>query len=214
MSLGLKKVLKIINNVLKLKPFNLNSIKKYMEPIIKTNNSWLSSSIFNDLDLLTQCIDDVIPKLINRPTIKLYGKIVHQNRNVAFFSNESIGYKYSNKLMDSQPLTASLIRLLENINTMFNTNVNGILVNQYTNGLDYIGSHSDDETGLGNNGVISISTGANRNKQTKKIEIDVIMTNGMILHMGNFQNEVTHEIPIQKKITESRLSFTFRHHIL
>lgn len=121
MSLGLKKVLKIINNVLKLKPFNLNSIKKYkyMEPIIKTNNSWLSSSIFNDLDLLTQCIDDVIPKLINRPTIKLYGKIVHQNRNVAFFSNESIGYKYS-----------------------------------YTNGLDYIGYHSDDETGLGNNGVI------------------------------------------------------------
>ena len=40
------------------------------------------------------------------------------------------------------------------------------------------------------------------------------MTNGMILHMGNFQNEVTHEIPIQKKNTESRLSFTFRHHIL
>ena len=191
-----------------------------MEQIIKTNNSWLSSSIFNDLDLLNQCIDDVIPKLINRPTIKLYGKIVHQNRNVAFFSNESIGYKYSNKLMDSQPLSSSLISLLESINTMYNTHFNGILVNQYMNGLDYIGTHSDDETSLGNNGVISISTGANRkfrirNKQTKKIEIDVIMTNGMILHMGgNFQKEFTHEIPIQKKIKESRLSFTFRHHIL
>ena len=191
-----------------------------MEQIIKTNNSWLSSSIFNDLDLLNQCIDDVIPKLINRPTIKLYGKIVHQNRNVAFFSNESIGYNYSNKLMDSQSLSSSLISLLESINTMYNTHFNGILVNQYTNGLDYIGAHSDDETSLSNNGVISISTGANRkfrirNKQTKKIEIDVIMTNGMILHMGgNFQKEFTHEIPIQKKIIESRLSFTFRHHIL
>ena len=189
-----------------------------MDQIIKTNETWLSSSMFNDLDLLKLCIDDVIPKLISRPTIKLYGKIVHQNRNVAFFSNISIGYKYSNKLMESQHLTNSLIKLLDIINNMYNTNFNGILVNQYMNGLDYIGAHSDDETSLGNNGVVSISTGANRkfrirNKQTKKIEKDIIMTNGMILHMGgDFQKEFTHEIPIQKKITEPRLSFTFRDH--
>ena len=97
---------------------------------------------------------------------------------------------------------------------------NGILVNQYINGLDYIGPHSDDESSIGNNGVISISTGTNRkfrirNKKTKKIEKDIIMTNRMILHMGgNFQKEFTHEIPIEKKITESRLSFTFRHHTI
>ena len=67
--------------------------------IIKTDESWLSSFIFNDLNLLKQCIDEVSKKLIIRPTIKIFGKIVYQNRNVAFFSNESIGYKYSNKLI-------------------------------------------------------------------------------------------------------------------
>jgi len=188
--------------------------------IIKTDESWLSSFIFNDLNLLKQCVDEVSKKLIIRPTIKIFGKIVYQNRNVAFFSNESIGYKYSNKLMESQPLTKHLIDLLDTINVMFNTQFNGILVNQYINGLDYIGPHSDDESSLGNNGVISISTGTNRkfrirNKKTKKIEKDIIMTNRMILHMGgNFQKEFTHEIPIEKKITESRVSFTFRHHTI
>ena len=188
--------------------------------IIKTDESWLSSFIFNDLNLLKQCIDEVSKKLIIRPTIKIFGKIVYQNRNVAFFSNESIGYKYSNKLMESQPLTTHLIDLLDTINVMFNTHFNGILVNQYINGLDYIGPHSDDESSIGNNGVISISTGTNRkfrirNKKTKKIEKDIIMTNRMILHMfGNFQKEFTHEIPIEKKITESRVSFTFRHHTI
>jgi len=29
---------------------------------------------------------------------------------------------------------------------------------------------------------------------------------------GNFQKLYTHEIPIQKKIKESRISFTFRKH--
>ena len=188
--------------------------------IIKTDESWLSSFIFNDLNLLKQCIDEVSKKLIIRPTIKIFGKIVYQNRNVAFFSNESIGYKYSNKLMESQPLTTNLIDLLDTINVMFNTHFNGILVNQYINGLDYIGPHSDDESSIGNNGVISISTGTNRkfrirNKKTKKIEKDIIMTNRMILHMfGNFQKEFTHESPIEKKITASRLSFTFRHHTI
>ena len=34
-----------------------------------------------------------------------------------------------------------------------------------------------------------------------------------IIHMGgNFQKEFTHEIPIEKKIKEKRISFTFRYH--
>ena len=39
------------------------------------------------------------------------------------------------------------------------------------------------------------------------------MNNGDILHMGgDFQKEFTHEIPVQKRITGSRISFTFRYH--
>jgi alkylated DNA repair dioxygenase AlkB len=106
-----------------------------------------------------------------------------------------------------------------NINTKFNYSYNGILINKYTDGQDYIGKHTDDERGLdGKVGVISISYGAVRkfricNKITGKIEIDVPTDPTKIIQMvGNFQKEFTHEIPIEKKIKDTRYSLTFRKH--
>ena len=36
-------------------------------------------------------------KLIKKPEILMYGRIVHQKRDVGFFSDESKGYYYSGK---------------------------------------------------------------------------------------------------------------------
>ena len=111
--------------------------------------------------------------------------------------------------------------LLTIINELFGAEFNGILVNKYINGNDYIGPHSDDESGLDcNYGVISISYGAERifrirDKKNKNIICDEITNNCCILQMGgNFQKLYTHEIPIQKKIKEYRISFTFRKHTI
>jgi len=41
-----------------------------------------------------------------------------------------------------------LHELLSYVNTKFNYNYNGILINKYSGGDDYIGRHSDDERGL------------------------------------------------------------------
>jgi alkylated DNA repair dioxygenase AlkB len=190
-----------------------------METIIQTEKSYLKYGLFDNSILLEDCVNEIKGKLIIRPPIILYGKTVNQNRNIGFFSNESIGYKYSNQIMGSQPLSNNLLKLLEFINTKFNSNFNGILVNQYMNGNNSIGAHSDDETKLDKSGVIAISYGANRkfrirNKFTKKIEKDIIMEHNSILHMGGkFQKEFTHEIPIEKKVKEPRISFTFRKHL-
>ena len=108
--------------------------------------------------------------------------------------------------------------LLDIVNSIFSTQFNGILVNKYMDGNDYIGAHSDDETGLDTVGVISISYGAERifrirKKETKQHICDEPTTHCSIIHMGgNFQKLYTHEIPIQKKIKEPRISFTFRKH--
>jgi alkylated DNA repair dioxygenase AlkB len=59
-------------------------------------------------------------------------------------------------------LTDSLNILLDMINNKFNTNFNGILVNRYDNGNDYISAHSDDEGSLSDIGVVSISYGSTR----------------------------------------------------
>ena len=102
---------------------------------------------------------------------------------------------------------------------LFNLNFNGILVNRYENGEDYISAHSDDEKGIKVNDVISISWGQSRNfrirdKNNKKIIANIPTLSGQIIHMGGeFQREFTHEIPKEKKINGIRYSLTFRMHI-
>jgi alkylated DNA repair dioxygenase AlkB len=120
--------------------------------------------------------------------------------------------------MKSKPLQEKLSLLLGIINNTLGTEFNGILVNEYKNGEDYISAHSDDEVGLTDIGVVSISYGAERtfrirDKKNKQIVHDEPTTQYSILQMGgNFQQLYTHEIPIQKKIKTSRVSFTFRKH--
>lgn len=116
--------------------------------------------------------------------------------------------------MTSQPLTENLKKLIDFVNEKYSSNFNGVLINEYLNGCD-----SDDETGLaGKNGVVAISCGATRkfrirDKKTRKIVKDIPMTHGQILQMnGDFQKEFTHEIPVEKRVTEPRVSFTFRYH--
>ena len=180
--------------------------------------AFLDKTMFTNIELLEKCIIDIEPLLEEKPEIIIFGKKCKQQRNIGFFSDKSIGYKYSKKIMESKPLTKSMSELLDIVNIIFSTQFNGILVNKYMDGNDYISAHSDDETGLDSVGVISISYGAERifrirKKETKQHICDEVTTHCSILHMGgNFQKLYTHEIPIQKKIKEPRISFTFRKH--
>ena len=180
--------------------------------------AFLDKGNFINKELLKNCITDIEPQLEERPEIIIFGKTCKQQRNVGFFSNQSIGYKYSKKMMDSKPLSPSMSELLLIINMEIGAEFNGILVNKYMDGNDYISAHSDDETGLDSVGVVSISYGSERifrirNKETKEIVCDELTTHCSILHMGgSFQRLYTHEIPIQKKVKEPRISFTFRKH--
>ena len=182
------------------------------------NTAFLDKGSFINKELLEKCIIDIEPQLELKPEIVIFGKKCKQQRNIGFFSDKSKGYKYSNKMMESKPLTQAICELLDIVNSEFGTQFNGILVNKYMDGNDYISAHSDDETEIDLNGVISISYGAERifrirKKDTKHIIYDELTTHCSILHMGgNFQKLYTHEIPIQKKIKEPRISFTFRKH--
>ena len=171
-------------------------------------------------DLVDSCVDDIRPLLNDYPEIIVYGKKCLQRRSVGFFSDSIIGYKYSGKIETSQRLTKNLKILLDHINIKFNSDFNGILVNKYKDGLEYISDHSDNEQEISDKGVISISYGATRkfrirNKLTKKIVKDILTENYQIIQMnGNFQKEFLHGIPIEKKIKEERISFTFRKHLV
>ena len=190
--------------------------------VIETNKSFLDVYEINDNnELLLLCIDEIQDKLIVNPKIKIFGKEAIQHRSVGFFSNTSGGYYFSGQLAESIPLTCNMVILLDKINILFKSDFTGILVNKYNDGCDYIGAHSDNEKHLDNSyGVVAISYGAVRkfrikNKITKEKVIDVPTLSNSIIHMGGeFQNEFTHEIPIEKKIKNVRYSLTFRKHII
>jgi len=199
-----------------------------MKNIIETSKSFLSKeNLLNikikqteqiDQKLLEECVEDIKDILDIKPPIKIFDKICYQRRDVGFFSDSSIGYHYANQLAKSKPMTINLDLLIELINDFFDSDFNGILINRYTGGDEYIGAHSDDEKNINKSGVIAISYGSERifrirDKKTKQIVKDIPIQNLDIIHMGgDFQKEFTHEIPPTKKDTGIRYSFTFRHH--
>ena len=192
----------------------LNSMK-----VIETGRSTLNliQAEPSIIKLLEKCDMYVEPLLESNLEIIVYGKKCVQRRNISFFSDKSMGYEYSNNIVKSKPLGEHLTPLIKFVNDKFGTHYNGILVNKYGNGHDYIGAHSDSEKNLEiDTGVVCIATGYMRKfrirgKVSKKIVCD-LETSDFIQMSGDFQQEFTHEIPKQLKVKESRISYTFRYH--
>lgn len=156
-----------------------------------------------------------------RPPIRVFGRIARQNRNVAFYALTGVaGYRYSGQVMEALPIEQQplLLSILHKVNNFLGTSYNGILINKYLDGNDYIGAHADDEKNLSGGMVASLAYGAVRkfrirDKSTKRIVIDLSQQPGDLLVMwGNFQQEFIHEIPKEKKVTQPRISLTFREH--
>lgn len=158
-------------------------------------------------------------ELVHYPPIKVFGKEGIQHRDVGFFSDESKGYRYSGQIITSKPLKKCPgYTIMDDVNEDLGTSFNGILVNRYANGDDYIGAHSDDESALSGNMVAGLSFGATRkfrirDKKTGHIVLDYKWEHGTLIVMkGDFQKEFTHEIPVQRKVELPRISLTFRKH--
>lgn len=198
----------------------MSLIQKIEGKYLNTKKSELIFYKFQDKTLLDSCVEEITNQLNEYPPIKIYGKICNQRRCIGFFSNDSIGYQYSGQMASSKPMTPGLTQLLNMVNNEFKAEFNGILINKYKNGEDYISAHSDDERNLDNVGVVAISYGATRkfrirDKNTKKVVANIPLSHCDILHMaGKFQKEFTHEIPLEKKVKEERISFTFRKHMV
>lgn len=164
-------------------------------------------------------------KLLEKPPIMIHGKECRQQRDVGFFSDNSKGYHYSHRMMESQPMTETLQSILDRINKEHKATFNGILINRYNNGTEYVSKHQDSEDKLEANGEVIAITLFDKHDATRKfrirsrknkILIDIPTEHGQKLVMGKgFQNKSTgyyHEIPVEKKVDCVRISLTFRCH--
>ncbi len=176
-----------------------------LSTVIQTDRSFLKTYLFSEPSLVENAINEIKDKLNTS-----------SKRSVGFFSNVYDGhYKYGDiKLTKAQLLTPSLSSLLDIANNQFQTDYNGIIINEYKTGLNVIQKHSDSKNHP-DVGVIIISYGATRNfrvfdKVTDEKVKDVPLIQNEAIHMGgDFQTEFTHDVEKDPNVHEVRYSISF-----
>lgn len=153
----------------------------------------------------------------DRHEIVMYGKPVRVPRYQQAYLRD---YVFSGSVSRVLPLPDEFIPYMDWANSLgYPGKFNGLLINWYEAGENYIGSHADDEKQLvPNSPIITITLALPGEPRTfrirdreKKIIKDVPTPNGLVLIMGGeFQREFKHEIPKTAKSVGSRISITIR----
>ena len=172
-------------------------------------------------------VADAKPKLTVKPPIFFMGEERRQQRNVGFFSDVSSGYAYSGQKIGARPLSDSMREILRVLSDEYGIEFNGLLVNQYCDGTEYVSPHGDDEKGLDKGaGVVIVSWGAKRLFRLRKkapnetpkdpivyTGVDTLPYHALQMKGDKFQTTLKHEIPVQKRVKGERVSITARRHL-
>lgn len=150
--------------------------------------------------------------------VYVYGKKHKEPRKTAWYGNKECIYSYAGKTNHPNPWTEALLQLKTDIEALIpGASFNSVLLNQYRDGNDKMGWHSDNEKELGKNPLIaSLSLGATRffdlkHKRVKSLKKRLELPAGSLLIMcGSTQENWLHQIPQQKTVKEPRINLTFR----
>ncbi|KAF0241240.1 MAG: alkB [bacterium] len=150
-------------------------------------------------------------------TVKIFGKILAEPRQTAWYGDERLVYTYSGKQQQTKAWTEALLIIKQKIETILTIQFNSVLLNLYRNGKDSVGWHSDDEKELGQNPIIaSISFGASRtfrlkHRENPSLRQNIELTHGSLLIMkGTTQHFWKHQIPKTRTPVQPRVNLTFR----
>ena len=164
----------------------------------------------------TQLLTDLLNQIEwKHEPIKIFGKSVLQPRLTAYYGTKA--YTYSGVAMQPLPWNQPLLQIKDKIEPLINTHFNGVLLNLYRDGQDYIGWHSDDEKDLAKGSVIgSLSLGETRRfifrrRDNHQNKVELTLNDGDFLVMGgDTQKFWQHHVPKSAKSTEPRINLTFR----
>jgi len=164
----------------------------------------------------TQLLTDLLNQIAwKQEPIKIFGKSVLQPRLTAYYGTQ--GYTYSGVKMEPLPWNEPLLQIKAKIEPLVDTEFNGVLLNLYRDGQDYIGWHSDDEKDLAKGAVIgSLSLGDSRRfifrrRDNHQIRAELNLSDGDFLTMGgDTQKFWQHHVPKTAKSTQPRINLTFR----
>lgn len=136
----------------------------------------------------------------------------------AWYGDARATYRYSGATYRPQPWSPILRALRVRVETATAAAFNSVLLNYYRNGDDCMGSHSDDERGLGPRPLIaSLSLGATRRfilhprLDNPRPCIKINLPHGSLLLMsGHCQRDWKHSLARTKKPVGPRINLTFR----
>jgi alkylated DNA repair dioxygenase AlkB len=149
-------------------------------------------------------------------TLLMYGKAVEEPR-LSTWHSDGQSYTYSGAARVPHSWTPSLLRIRGMCESKTNHTFNGVLVNFYRDGNDYLGWHSDDELVNGPEPLIaSISLGAERRFEMRHREsgeiASVMLSHGSLLVMSGLSQKCwEHRVPKMPRLNDSRVNLTFRH---
>ncbi len=149
--------------------------------------------------------------------ITVFGKTYPQPRLTSLHSINNQPYNYSGIKMNPEPMSKTLTVILSKIKSVEKNEFTSVLLNQYRNGKDGNGWHSDDEKELGTNPIIaSVSFGEERffhlkHKKDKNQRLKIKLQHGSLLIMGGaMQENWQHQIAKTRREIGSRINLTFR----
>ncbi len=178
-------------------------------PILLAHNKLLHyPQFFKDVDMQT-LLDELT---LNQEQIRMFGKAILVPRLTDYQGTKP--YTYSGKTHSAKPFTPLVGEMLKAINALTDFGFNSVLFNYYRNGEDYMGFHKDDEKEIDASLIASVSFGASRRfvgkHDVSKEKVEVVLGDGDLLLMKDFQTEWKHALPKMMRVNEPRLNLTFR----
>ena len=153
--------------------------------------------------------------------VTLFGKTHVTTRQIVWMGDTEADYQYSGHVRQTVPWSSTVFHVKQYIEQALEeigvtANFNTCLLNYYPSGSDGMGYHADDEKELGAQPVIaSLSIGATRkfvfkHKKTQD-KVELYLESGQLVVMhGDTQTFWKHTITKTKKVSEGRISLTFR----
>lgn len=152
--------------------------------------------------------------------VLMYGKRITTARQTAWYGDKPFAYTYSGISRLALPWHSVLLEIKQTVEDSIRPHTpavfNSCLLNLYSDGLEGMSWHSDDEPELGNEPVIaSVSFGATRKfafkHKTTHEKREIFLQHGQLIVMhGNTQTHWRHAVMKSKTVHAPRISLTFR----
>lgn len=145
--------------------------------------------------------------------IQMFGKRLTVPRQVAWFGDAGLNYRYSGQPHLAVGWPSVLLALRDELLQKLNIPSNFVLLNRYQSGADYMGWHKDDEPSLVGP-VVSVSYGATRrfrleepgNTQVKIRHTYELSPGSVLVHSRHWR----HTLPKTLKPIGERFNLSFR----